>query len=1104
MAKLPWTPWHQAVALRDDLKSGDLSLQMFAADLYEVLMRRGKQPVYEDPQSFFSLTYPTHNLRNLVRDVALRLANKNDKAVRQLELTYGGGKTHTLITLLHLVHDPDSLPDLPAVHEFTQAIGQRPPKARVAGLCFDKLDVEKGMEVRSPAGKTRRLKHPWSVLAYQIAGDDGLKVLHADGKAEERETAPAENTLTELLELPAKDDLGVLVLMDEVLMYVKEKVIQDPVWRDRLMNFFQYLTQAATKVKRCCIVASLLATDPRKTGDQLGRELLSDFYDVFRREKEEGVEPVVKEDVAEVLRRRFFKPESIRDLGAFRQHVIAALKGIQGIDEQTAKAGSAAEERFLRSFPFHPDLTEVLYANWTQMRGFQRTRGVLRTFALALREAEKWDENPLVGPGVLLSAPGQEDLAEGLRELVTVADTEEHEGRKTTWTPILAGELSRAREIQNDSVGLKFREIEQAVVATFLHSQPIGQSARTRELTVLVGPTRPDKIELEKGLQRWCQVSHWLDDIFAADSDQLPGTWRLGNRPNLNQMHAGALRSVSDEVVRARLIDEVGKVKNLTVGASAAGVQVHTLPVKPSDVKDDGSFRYAVLGPSAACDSGKPSAEARKFLDQNTGPDNPRVFRNAVLLICPSRDGLEISEARIRDYLAWETVRDELKKQEEGGSIDAARMQTLLINIQKSKAKVPESIRQAYSTVVTVSEKNDVQAFKISVADDAHFTTIKSDKRARIQDTAITAEALLPGGPYDLWKQGETSRRVKDLSGAFAQLPHLPKMLKSDAIVDTLVDGCIQGAFVLRLTRPDGTFRTWWRSRPDETALKDPALELVLPEGAELSEVAPDLLIPNSLPELWAGAEITAQAMMDYFTGDKVVQVDRGGYKEPVHIPKAAKDAVEKAFAAAVEGGSIWLTSGPASILGEPIPAGVLSAAAKLSAPPAVIPAAEILPENLPSAWQNDEANGLAISTALSQKVGKTLPWKTVRDVIHGSIQARFVELADGSGTWPCDFSGAKNVRLRVATGATDGGGGADGGGVNKKKLVAAASLEPSEIQDLADAMPRLLDIKAKSKVPIAFTIRIELGDGQEVPASDVAAQVNEVLKDVKGDFHLH
>ncbi len=1104
MPKLPWKPWHEVVKLRDDLKSGELSLTMFAADLYEVMMQRGKQPVYEKPESFFGLTFPTHNLRNLVRDVGLRLAGKNDKAVRQLELTYGGGKTHTLITLYHLHLAPDRLPDLPAVHEFTQAIGQEPVKARVAGLCFDKLDVEKGMEVRSPEGKTRRLKHPWSVLAYQLAGDDGLRVLHADGKAEERATAPAENTLTELLELPLKDGLGILVLMDEVLMYAKEKVIQDRDWRDRLVNFFQYLTQAATKVPRCCVVASLLATDPKKSGDELGRQLLGDFYDIFRREKEEGVEPVVKEDVAEVLRRRFFTPDSIRDPGAFRPHVIAALQGIQAVDEQTAKAGAAAEERFLKSYPFHPELTEVLYAKWTQMHGFQRTRGVLRTLALALREAAKWDASPLVGPAVLLNAPDQEDLSEAMRELVTVADTEEHEGRKTAWTPILVGELNRAREIQRDSVGLKFREVEQAVVATFLHSQPVGQTAHTRDLTVLVGSTRPDKIELEKALLRWCQVSHWLDDLYAPEGDQLPGTWRLGNRPNLNQMHAVAMKSISDDVVRARLIDEIGRVKKLTAGASAAGVQVHTLPVKPSDVKDDGAFRYAVLGPSAASDSGKPSAEARRFLDENTGPDNPRVYRNAVLLLCPSKDGLEIAEARIRDYLAWEAVREELKKQEEGGSIDAARMQTLVVNIEKAKGRVPEAIRQAYCIVATVSEKNDVQAFKITVTDDPHFTTIKADKRARIQDTAITAEALLPGGPYDLWRQGETSRRVKDLAGAFAQLPHLPKMLKADAIVDTLVGGCEQGTFVLRLTRPDGSFRTWWRSRPDETALKDPALELVLPEAAELAEIAPELLAPHQLPELWPGDEIAAQSAIDYFSGGKIVQVDRGGYTEPVQIPRASQQVVENAIAAAVENGSVWLRSGPASILGEPIPAGVLTPAANLSVPPPMIAAAEILPENLPAAWQNDEATALAIATALSQKAGKVLPWKTVRDAISGSLQARFVELADGSARWPCEFHAAQSVRLKLCpSGGGAPGTAGTGAGAPPKVLAASAYLEPAQIQDLGDKMDKLLKIKARYKVPIKFHLRVELGDGQNVPPKEVAAEVTQVLAEVADELTL-
>ncbi|MBF0245070.1 MAG: ATP-binding protein, partial [Planctomycetes bacterium] len=775
MAKLAWKKWHEVVKIRDDLRSGELPLHMFAADLYEVLMQSGKRPIYENPDSFFALTFPTFNLRQLVKDVVLRVAGKNDKAVRQLELTYGGGKTHTLITLRHLVTNPDKLPKLPAVAEFIEAVGQIPPLARVAGLCFDKLDVEKGMEVRSPDGKARMLRQPWSVLAYQLAGDDGLKILHADNKNEERDSAPAENLLTELLEYPVKQDLGVLILIDEVLMYVREKVAMDEKWKDRIVNFFQYLTQAATKVDRCCIVASLLASDPAK-GDGFGRQLQGELYDIFQRQREEAVEPVVKEDVAEVLRRRFFTPESMRDRESFRQHVQAALKGIFAIDEQAAKHGANAEERFLRSYPFHPDLTEVLYSKWTQLDRFQKTRGVLRTFALALREAEKWDESPLVGPAVFLMAGERESLSESLRELVTVADTEEHEGRRQAWTSIIEGELGRAREIQKESVGLKFREIEQAVIATFLHSQPIGQSARTHDLKALLGTTRPDNIELEKGFSRWASVSYWLDDQYTTTSGgETPGTWRMGNRPNLVQMHDVAAKDISDEVVRARLIDEIGKVRSLTAGASAAGVRVHTLPSKPKDIEDDGAFHYAVLGPNAISDSGNPGAEARRYLSETTGPERPRVFRNALILLACSRDGLEVASARVRDFLAWEQVRVNLKEQE--GELDSARIAMLGTYVDKSKGKIAEAIKQAYCTVVTVSAKDDIQAFKINVTDEPHFNIIKNDARSRVQDTTIAADALLPEGPYDLWREGETSRRVKDLSGAFAQLPHLPKML---------------------------------------------------------------------------------------------------------------------------------------------------------------------------------------------------------------------------------------------------------------------------------------------------------------------------------------
>lgn len=1111
MAKLPWTPWHRVVNLRDDLKSGDLPLHMFAADLYEVMMQTGIRPIYEKPEEFFALTFPTHNLRNLVREVALRLAGKNDKAIRQLELTYGGGKTHTLITMWHLVHDPDNLPDLPAVREFTETIGQAPPQARVAALCFDKLDVETGCDVRSPEGAVRRLKQPWSLLAYQVAGDEGLKLLHAEGKAEERNTPPAENTLTQLLSLPLKKGMGTLILLDEVLLYAKVRCHAEPGFLDILIGFFQYLTQAAAKVEKCCIVASLLSSEPKDQADPLGKKIVSDLYDIFQRQREEAVQPVEKDDVAEVLRRRLFDPKSVELRGTWPQHVIAALKGIAALDDQTAKNGAAAEERYLKSYPFHPELTEVFYSKWSAgIERFQKTRGVLRTFALALREAEKWDESPLVGPAVFLGAPKKEGLSEAARELVSIADTIVTDGQATRWTGIVENELGSARQAQSESVGLKLREIEQAVMATFLHSQPTGRSAKTRDLMLLVGPCRPDKIELEKGLGRWARNSYWLDDANMPEKDgQLPGQWRLGNRPNLNQMQSAAAAQISPDVVKARLIEEIGKLKPLTSGASASGVRVHTLPTRPRDIEDDGLFHYAVLPPSAASDSGKPSAEARRFLDETTGPEKPRVFRNAVLLLTASKDGLSAAEARVCDYLAWDHVRNKLtpKNEEERkqkGSVDVARLQTLKINMDKARARIPEAIRHAYCIVVTVSDKDEAQAFKLTVTEDPHFETIKNDSRSRVQDTAITAEALLPDGPYNLWKGGETSRRVKDLAGAFAQLPHLPKMLKSQAIVETLVAGCEQGTFVLKLTRPDRTFRTWWRSRPDDAALSDPALELVLPDSAELGEIPGELLAPKTLPDLWGGDEITVQAVMDYFDGTKVVQVDKGGFTEPAPVPKAPADVVETAVNETVEAGKVWLLSGPSSLLGETIPAGVLSPAAKLRVPPAIISAAAILPENLPAAWKGGQTTALSIATALSNQAGHTLPWKTVRDVVGGAIQARFVALTEDSAPWPCELPAANSVKLQVAETGVDGGGGGDGGpGPGAKTLVAQAELEPSEIQDLGDLIPQLLEIKTKIDMPLKFRVRIEFGDGEQDASPESVASINELLESIRAGFKI-
>ncbi|MBI3370955.1 MAG: ATP-binding protein [Betaproteobacteria bacterium] len=1089
MAKIK--PWHQVIALRADIRSGELSQKEFAADLYDVMMDKNRS-VYHDPKEFFALTYPTTRLRELARDVVLRLAGKSEKAVRQLQLTYGGGKTHALITLVHLVSDPDTLPKLPAIQEFINHIGITPTKARVAALVFDRLDVETGMDVKSPDGKVRRFKMPWSALAWQLGGEGGLKLLGSTEK--ERDTPPATNVMEDVLSLPEKDGLGTLVLLDEVLMWAHTIVSTDRAWIKKLETFFQCLTQAAGRVKRCSLVASLLASDPSKS-DELGKQVEKALYDIFQRVADTGIQPVERQDVAEVLRRRLFTPESYTEKSGWKAQVVTALNGICDLDDQTKRQRSQEEARYLESFPFQPDLTDVLFEKWTQLEGFQRTRGVLRTFATALRDAEKWgDPAPLAGPGVFLPALGDDNLTDAARELATIARTEQYDGKRQDWQAILQGELKKAREIQQDTM-LSNREVEQAVIATFMHSQPIGQRAQTRELMVMLGQVAPDKIELGKGLSRWADVSWYLDDTFTAEKDgSLPKVWRLGSKPNLRQMHYDARTHIAETVIEEVLEKEISATKKLSEGARTMGAAVHTLPLRPAEIEDDGEFHYAVLGPKTASDSGKPSAEAKRYVDETTAADRPRALsRNAVVLAVPSKDGIALARERVRDMLAWEQVREMLKSRED---VDTGRLAQLEMNLRAARSEMASHIVMAYCIVVTVNDANEVAAFRLNVDNDALFVKIVNDKRARIESTAINAEALLPGGPFNLWQAGEKSRYVKDLVGAFASTARLPKMLNRQAILDTLLRGCEAGDFVLQVTRADKSQRTFWRSRPDDHALGEPSLEVVLPEAAMLVEIEPGLLAPNVLPELWKTDPLALGALCSYFSGKHYIQMDKGGYKEPMSIPGASPETVKQAVSAIVKAGRVWLVTPALSVLGEDVPVGLLTDDAALNSPPPPISPTDLLPEALPAAWEEPRTNAHLLHIALSTKFGRTLPWATVRAAIDEAFRLGLLERSLLSKEWPTDLGGAAGILIVVSR--------RDKADSNRTAAygakLATAELEAAEVQDLAEVVGDLM--KAAAGQRLRFKVTVELGESTSVPQG-VVDEVNRHLTNIKTGWKL-
>lgn len=1115
-------PWNQVVRLRDEVRTGQLSLQEFAADLFDVIMGTGERPLYEDPSKFFSLTYATSSLRDIVAATAERLRGQSARGIRQLELTYGGGKTHTMVTVTHLFRDPAALPNIPSVQEFRSAMGGDVPKARVAAVCFDKLDLEKGIRTRAPDGEERWLKQPWSVIAFQLAGVDGLRMIHPDGLDEERESPPRDGgPLEGLLKLPAKEGMGTLILFDEVLMYAAEKASHPTSgqhFRTQFVNFLQSLTQAVAGVDTAAMIVSLLASDPNRN-DEFGRQLLNDMANVMARKEDESFLPVGRDDVAEVLRRRLLDPQSTRDPEAYRPNVVAVVKALASVDPEFAKTTAKRDERerqYLASFPFDPALMDVFYTKWTSgLPLFQRTRGVLRTFAVALRDAETWDKSPIAGASILLSKPGDENLSSALRDLAEVARVEQVDGASHNWIAIIARELTAAREAQLLQAGLDCREIEQAVVGTFLHSQPQGGNhLKGPELMALIGAGKPDRIVVEKGLQAWADRSWFLDETHLDSGERrpegrgLPKTWRLGDQPNLTQMHDDARRNrVTTTAVDDALQAEIKVASWLDAGAQAAGAKVHRLATVPADVPDDGEFRYVVLGPAGQSESGKPSALAIRFCDEATDATRPRANKNAIVIVAPSKTGIDITKDRIRDYLAWEEVRTTLAT----ATDDPKRMSSLSDKIKASREEFKQQLRQAYCIVVTRDKTDVVHAFKVTVdTKESLFATVKKDAKSRIQETTLAPDTLLPDGPYDLWREDEPQRRVRDLVSAFGEQSKLPKMLRRSEMLKTIANGAEQGLFVLSLKRPDGTSRTWWHSQIDETALADPNLEAVQNKAAELSSLAPAMMVPGALQGLGAAGRIEISELISYFSGSHTIDIAEEDWTISRAIPKCGESTILDAIAQAVESGLIWVISGPASIWKEKPPVGVINKMASILTKPDPIAVADILPETLPEAWTGDQATALSIQQALSRAKGLgPLPWPLVADVVTGALNNRYIEQVPGPIDWPCEphQAGALQIQLPRATNGSGGGGGG-GGGTHppvtpprtRKAPFREAALDSAAIQNLADVLDEITG--AAGSLTVRFRVGIEFGE-DEVVGQDIAKALDEALAKVSTDFKI-
>ena len=312
---------------------------------------------------------------------------------------------------------------------------------------------------------------PWNLIAWQLLGKRGIEILQRDEDEPDYYEPPAQSLWMELLAEVEKDGVGALILLDEFLMWAHGAASPDPdsarqdkgpVWYDRLKNFFQTLSQAVAGSKKSCLVVSLLATDPAKR-DEVGTEILARCNAGLNRQADVQT-PVDRGDFAELLRRRMFEsfPKGTAECD---KYVTAFWHRLQAVEPARAKVPDSKNE-MMEAYPFHPDLLNRLFGKWTDLRQFQRTRGILQTFSMALREAEGWDESPLISAQVFLPRPDASDeLSPALEKLANDAMNSVDEVNKPNWPGNLRTELPRALHRAEDARRLTGREIEAACAA---------------------------------------------------------------------------------------------------------------------------------------------------------------------------------------------------------------------------------------------------------------------------------------------------------------------------------------------------------------------------------------------------------------------------------------------------------------------------------------------------------------------------------------------------------------------------------------------------------------------------------------------------------------
>ena len=207
-----------------------------------------------------------------MKDSAKRLSGKGGDPVVELKTNFGGGKTHSLLALYHMVSGT-SLQDLAGLDQLLTDI-QMPDKiyrAIFVGTKRGPMDTwvtEDGIEVKTI----------WGSLAWQLGGKDGCELVRSQ---DETGIAPGTDILGELF----RKYSPCLILIDEWVAYLRQIYKQENLASgtfDSNLSFVQALTEAVKSAPGTLLVASLPASQI-EVGGEGGQEALDRLEQSFSR-----------------------------------------------------------------------------------------------------------------------------------------------------------------------------------------------------------------------------------------------------------------------------------------------------------------------------------------------------------------------------------------------------------------------------------------------------------------------------------------------------------------------------------------------------------------------------------------------------------------------------------------------------------------------------------------------------------------------------------------------------------------------------------------------------------------------------------------------------